>query len=123
MLIRLLLIAATSGASLLLLRRRSAMRARAWKRLVLVALVAAAIVSILKPELTTAAANAVGVGRGSDLLLYMLTAVFLFAVVSIYLKFRDLESQMTALARRLAIGEAMQDNPNWPARQRPPSSN
>jgi small membrane protein len=105
-LIQLLLIVVTVGVLFLLLQKRAAARTRAWKRLILVALVAVAIASILNPELTTRAANLVGVGRGTDLLLYVLTAVFLYVVVGFYLKFRDVERQVTVLARRLALDEA-----------------
>jgi len=108
MLIKALLILATLGLLLLLLNKRGAARTRAWKRLILVALVAIAILSILYPGLTTRAANAVGVGRGTDLLLYALTAVFLYVVVGFYLKFRDVERQLTILARRYAVDEALQ---------------
>ena len=106
MIIQIFLITGTLGLLLLLLNRRSAARTRAWKRLILVALVALAIVSILYPELTTRVANLVGVGRGTDLLLYILTAVFLYVVVGFYLKFRDVERQLTILARRYALDEA-----------------
>jgi hypothetical protein len=106
MLIKVLLIEATSGVLLLLLQRRGAARTRASKRLILVALVAVAIISILNPDLTTRAASLVGVGRGTDLLLYVLTAVFLYVVVGFYLKFKDVERQITVLARRLALYEA-----------------
>jgi small membrane protein len=106
MLIKVMLIAATSGVLLLLLQRRGAARTRASKRLILVALVAVAIISILNPDLTTRAASLVGVGRGTDLLLYVLTAVFLYVVVGFYLKFKDVERQITVLARRLALDEA-----------------
>jgi hypothetical protein len=106
MLIQILLIVVTVGILFLLLQKRAAARTRAWKRLILVALVAVAIASILNPELTTRAANMVGVGRGTDLLLYVLTAVFLYVVVGFYLKFRDVERQVTVLARRLALDEA-----------------
>jgi hypothetical protein len=72
----------------------------------MVALVALSVASILNPELTTRAANLVGVGRGTDLLLYLLTAVFVYVVVGFYLRFKDVERQMTVLARRLALDEA-----------------
>jgi small membrane protein len=101
-----MLIAATSGVLLLLLQRRAAARTRASKRLILVALVTVAIISILNPDLTTRAASLVGVGRGTDLLLYVLTAVFLYVVVGFYLKFKDVERQITVLARRIALDEA-----------------
>jgi hypothetical protein len=105
-LIQIILILATLGVLVLLLQRRSAARTRAWKRLILVGLAAAAIVSILNPALTTKVANFLGVGRGTDLLLYALTAVFLYVVAGVYLKFRDVERQLTVLARRHAIDEA-----------------
>jgi small membrane protein len=107
-LIQVFLIAATLGLVVVLLQRRAAARTRAWKRLILVALAVAAVVSILNPDLTTRVANFVGVGRGTDLLLYLLVAVFLYVVVGFYLKFRDVERQLTVLARRLAIDEAIQ---------------
>lgn len=106
MLIKILLIMCTLGLLVVLLQKRAAARTRAWKRLILVALVGVAIVSVLNPELTTEVANLVGVGRGADLLLYVLTAVFLYVVVGFYLKFRDVERQVTVLARRLALDEA-----------------
>jgi len=105
-LIKILLIMCTLGLLVVLLQKRAAARTRAWKRLILVALVGVAIVSVLNPELTTEVANLVGVGRGADLLLYVLTAVFLYVVVGFYLKFRDVERQVTVLARRLALDEA-----------------
>lgn len=106
MVIKLILIAGTLGVLLLLLKRRAAARTRAWKRIILVLLVACAIVTILNPELTTRVAKLVGVGRGTDLLLYLLIAVFLYVVVGFYLKFRDVERQLTVLSRRQAIEEA-----------------
>ena len=109
--IKIILIAVTLGIVVMLLRHRAAMRARAWKRLLLLGLVGAAIVTILRPEASTRVANFVGVGRGTDLLLYLLTVLFLYVTVTIYLKFRDVETRITALARRLAIEEALADEP------------
>jgi hypothetical protein len=121
-LIKAILVVGVLGALFLMLRHRAAARTRAWKRLILVLLVLVAIVSIVNPELTTRLANLVGVGRGADLLLYVLTAVFLYVVVGFYLRFRDVERQVTVLARRLALDEAqlrhkadMETNPDVPA--------
>ena len=110
MLIQILLMASASGMLVVLLRRRSAARTRAWKRLILVGLVLVSIVSILRPELTTKVANVVGVGRGTDLLLYLLTAVFLYVVMGFYLKFKDVERQLTLLARHQALTAAARGN-------------
>jgi hypothetical protein len=105
-LIQFLLIVAALGLLLLLLRSRMSARTRAWKKLIMVALTCVAVASILRPELTQKAANLVGVGRGTDLLLYLLIAVFLYVAVGFYLRFRDMERQLTILARRVALDEA-----------------
>jgi hypothetical protein len=107
-LIQVILIATTLGVLVLLLQHRAAARTRAWKKLIMVALAAVAVTSILYPQLTTTVANFVGVGRGTDLVLYLLVAVFLYVTLGFYLRFRDLERQLTVLARRLAIDEAIQ---------------
>jgi hypothetical protein len=105
-LIQIFLIAAAIGVLVLLLRSRASARTRAWKKIIVVALTALAVASILRPELTQKAANLVGVGRGTDLLLYVLTAVFLYVALGFYLRFRDVERQLTVLARRIALDEA-----------------
>jgi hypothetical protein len=105
-LIQIILIVAALGLLVVLLRSRTSARTRAWKKLILILLTAVAVASILRPELTQRAANVVGVGRGTDLLLYLLTAVFLYVVVGFYLRFRDVERQLTLLARQLALDEA-----------------
>jgi hypothetical protein len=105
-LIQIFLIAAALGVLVLLLRSRASLRTRAWKKLIVVALTALAVASILRPELTQKVANLVGVGRGTDLLLYVLTAVFLYVGLGFYLRFKDVERQLTVLARRIALDEA-----------------
>lgn len=114
MLIQVFLIAAALGVLVLLLRSRASARTRAWKKLIVMALTAVAVASILRPELTQTAANLVGVGRGTDLLLYLLTAVFLYVALGFYLRFRDVERQLTVLARRIAIDEAEADASRTP---------
>lgn len=106
MLIQILLIAAALGVLVLLLRSRASARTRAWKKLIVIALTAVAMASILRPGLTQKAADVLGVGRGTDLLLYLLTAVFLYVAMGFYLRFRDVERQLTVLARRIALDEA-----------------
>lgn len=119
MLIQAFLILATLGLLVLLLQKRGAARTRAWKRLILVALVCIAIVSIMNPGMTSLVANLVGVGRGTDLLLYALTAVLLFyVVVGFYLKFRDVERQLTVVARRHTLDEALRRSPAPPEQRR-----
>lgn len=51
----------------------------------------------------SAIAHAVGVGRGADLVLYTALPICLLVVIMVFARLRRLESQLTALARGLAI--------------------
>jgi hypothetical protein len=85
-----------------LVRRRQQMRVR----LVLSLIWLTAGAAILRPEVSMRLANAVGIGRGTDLLLYVAILVSIVVLFMIYLRFVALESQLTALVRHLAISEA-----------------
>jgi hypothetical protein len=112
-LIQILLIAVVIAVVARLFRSRGA-RAQAIRRLGLVLFAAFAVVSILFPEVWNRIAHVVGVGRGTDMVLYALVVAFLSFTVTTYLRFRELETRYTKLARRLALDEA--------AMTRPPSS-
>ncbi len=88
-----------------LFRSRGA-RAQAIRRIGLVVFAAFAAVSILFPDVWSRLARMVGVGRGTDLVLYALVVAFLSFTVTTYLRFRDLETNYTRLARRIALTEA-----------------
>ena len=88
-----------------LFRSRGA-RAQAIRRIGLVVFAAFAAVSILFPDVWSRIARIVGVGRGTDLVLYALVVAFLSFTVTTYLRFRDLETNYTRLARRIALTEA-----------------
>ena len=81
-------------------------RRLAIRRIVLLLATIAGIVAIAFPELVNSLANSVGVGRGTDLVLYALVVAFLSFTVTTYLRFRDLETNYTRLARRMALNEA-----------------
>ena len=105
--IQVLLIAVVLVVGGVLVRSTAGARHQAVRRLLLGALVALAVASILVPAAVTRVANAVGVGRGADLLLYGLVIAFLGFVVSSYRRSRQLEETLTQLARRLALDEAL----------------
>jgi len=104
--IRLLLLVAIAAIALVLLRGGRGARHQAIRRLLLLGFVATAGLSVLFPEAWTRTAEAVGVGRGADLLLYGLIVVVLGFMATSYLRFRDLQRQVTELSRRLALDEA-----------------
>ena len=66
-------------------------------------LIGAAAVAIIFPDVTQDAANLVGVGRGTDLVLYMSVVVVMFVLLHYYTKFVELQRQLTEVTRELAI--------------------
>lgn len=106
MLIQILLVVGLSILVVLFLRNRNAMRFRAGKKLLFLLFALAAVASVVFPEILTRLAAAVGVGRGTDLLLYAVVVAFFFVAMNTYLKFRDLEARNTKLARKVAILQA-----------------
>ena len=79
---------------------------KAWKRLAIIALFAFAIVSVLIPSATDAAADFVGVYSGSNLLLYVVAVSFIAFVLNQYVHNSDAHERVIVLTRRLAILEA-----------------
>ncbi len=81
-------------------------RSQALRRLGLLVLGGFAVFSILVPNVWNKIATIVGVGRGTDVLLYALVVAFLSSTVTTYMRFRDMETSYTRLARRIALDEA-----------------
>lgn len=100
------LIVAVLALGAVFMRRTGADSHLAIRRLLYGAFVAAAVLSILFPQWLTWVANLVGVGRGSDLLLYALVVMFLTFVYTQYRRNMNQQRQITLLARRLALFEA-----------------
>lgn len=61
------------------------------------------VVAIYDPDSTTVIANALGVGRGADLLLYATVIAFCASLVVIYGRFRKLDERYTQVIRELAL--------------------
>jgi hypothetical protein len=114
-LIKILLMLAIAGTALALLQGRRGARRQAIRRLLLLAFTGATCLSVLFPEAWTALAQALGVGRGTDLLLYALIVAFLGFIATSYRRSRDMQRQITLLSRRLALDEAPPARPAAPA--------
>jgi hypothetical protein len=107
--IKLILVAALGLAALMLIRgRRSALRLLMRRSLTMGAILVG-IVAVIFPDLTTQVAKLVGVGRGTDLVLYLLCVAFLFVTVALYLRLNEMHDRYVELARRLALHEAQHD--------------
>src|SRR5450631_1239994 len=104
-LIQLLLIVVVILVAARLLRGRGA-RTQAVRRLGLLVFAGLAVWSILFPTVWNKVARLVGVGRGTDMVLYALVVAFLSFTLTTYVRFHDFETRYTKLARRLALDEA-----------------
>lgn len=102
-LIQVLLLLATGGMALYFLQNRSKARAKAWVKLGFLLFIVAAVWAVLRPNDLTAVANFVGVGRGTDLVLYVLVVAFIFTTLSSYVRFREQELRYAQLARAVAL--------------------
>ncbi len=71
---------------------------------VLVCLAAAS--ATIRPDLTVRMANALGIGRGADLIFYCAVVAMLIGFWMTYIRLRHLRREITLLVRRLAIMEA-----------------
>lgn len=105
MLIKLLLLVAIAAVFVIGLRAPSGARHLALRRVGVVLAALVATLSVVFPDAWNEIAGFVGVGRGTDLLLYGLIVAFLLYMVTTYRRFRELEQQITLLARRIAVDE------------------
>jgi hypothetical protein len=80
-------------------------KTQAWKKILFTLFVMFMAAAVTMPETTNHIAHAVGVGRGADLLLYLLAVVFVFFAVGTYVKFQEQRNRINALARKLALYE------------------
>jgi hypothetical protein len=58
---------------------------------------------VVFPDVSTAVANAIGVGRGVDLVFYFSHLFLLFLIVSLWRRSIDLQVTVTQLARIIAL--------------------
>ncbi|WP_034265524.1 DUF2304 domain-containing protein [Actinospica robiniae] len=107
MLIQFLLILAALVLFSTFLRLAHTARLQAFKRIGFLLFCLFGVIAVLRPGVMTWLANQVGVGRGTDLLLYILVVVFAFFSLNTYLRFKDTERRLTKLARAMAIRDAV----------------
>lgn len=105
-LIQILLIAAFIVLLIRFLANPTSYQIKAWKKIIGILFVVLAIIAVLLPESLNKVANFVGVGRGADLLLYILTLAFIFVVFNLYVSSKQEQRQFVKLARKLALLEA-----------------
>lgn len=104
--IQFLLIAAVAILGGVMMRRTGADSHLAIRRLLMMFFVIAAVLSILFPQWLTWVASLIGVGRGTDLLLYALVVVFLTFIYTQYRRNLVQQRRLTRLTRRIALLDA-----------------
>jgi hypothetical protein len=92
-------------------------RTKVLYRLIALALFLAAPVLIVFPDFTTVIAHALGVGRGTDLLLYFSLVGGIYVVLLMYLRIRELDQKIAELTRSIALRNARQIAPAMPEKK------
>lgn len=106
MIIKVLLILSVVVVLAYVARGRASGRQLALRRLAGVAFSLTWIVAVIAPDLVTRVANLVGVGRGADLVLYVLAVAFLVTAIAQRQHLLDVEGRVAQLTRELALLEA-----------------
>ncbi|GAA2510419.1 MAG: DUF2304 domain-containing protein [Kocuria sp.] len=104
--VQIVLILGVAYGALTLVRGGANAKHQAIRRLGAVAFFLFAAVSILVPDLVTQVARLLGIGRGTDLVLYALVVLFMVSQYSAAQRRRVEEVNITRLARHIAIAEA-----------------
>ncbi|WP_298251547.1 DUF2304 domain-containing protein [uncultured Arthrobacter sp.] len=104
--VQIVLVVAVILFSLVLIRGGSNAKHMAVRRLMVLLFAVAAVLSIFFPEILTQLARVVGVGRGTDLMLYAFIVSFLVYISTTHQRFRQTEGILTKLSRRIALDEA-----------------
>lgn len=104
--VQVILVIAALGILALGLRGRQTHFGRASKKIGLLFLVVAMIIAIIFPDTTNDLAHLVGIGRGADLLLYVLTLAFIAYVLNTYLQQQAEKDGLYRLARKIALLDA-----------------
>jgi hypothetical protein len=106
LLIQVVLLLGAAGLLVMFIKRWDAVHTRAWKRIAFFLFIVANAFAVLFPSLVTDVAHFLGVGRGTDLVLYLLVLAVGFLALNTYMRFRSLERKLTDLARTVALRDA-----------------
>lgn len=80
-------------------------------RLVVALVGLAAVVTVWHPDLASRAASLLGIGRGSDLILYCWMVISFGLFIRISVQLRRQQVLITQLARRIAVDGAVAESP------------
>ncbi|WP_241705307.1 DUF2304 domain-containing protein [Leifsonia shinshuensis] len=101
--IKILLIVIFAAFAIFLMLPGRGARHLAIRRLLMVLLLILLVLAVVFPSAVTSIAQLLGVGRGTDLLLYALIVVFIGNSLVVQRRHRKTEQEVTQIARQLAI--------------------
>jgi small membrane protein len=104
--IQYILVLLVTALLVLFLRKRGNAKSAASVKLAFMLFIVFGVYAVLRPGDVSVIAGWLGVGRGTDLLLYGLIIVFTFATLNTYLRFKELELRYARLARAIALRQA-----------------
>lgn len=104
--LQIVLVLAALGALFYFVRSGQNVGVRAGKRLAFGGFVLLNIYAVLRPNDVTWVARHLGIGRGTDLIVYLLVVAVIFGMLNSYLRDREISQHLTNLARQLAIRDA-----------------
>ena len=81
-------------------------RNRIFNMLFFITIFAIGIVFVIHPSITTQLASFFGVGRGVDLIIYLLLLAFFFMFIALFYKIRTLDKTIIELVRSRAVKTA-----------------
>ncbi|RCW38511.1 hypothetical protein DFQ14_12113 [Halopolyspora algeriensis] len=106
MLIQYILILGVVLLLVLFLRHHGTSRTAAWVKVGFVLFVVFSVFAVLRPDTVSVLAQFLGVGRGTDLLIYVIAVGFAFTSINTYLRFKELEGRYAQLARAIALRDS-----------------
>lgn len=106
-LIKVLLLLALVALLVYSFRQRRRVGLRAGARAMVLLLAGFAIASVIDTNIPQRLATAVGVTRGTDLVLYALVIVFVLTSAGLYFRAREIENRLADLTREVALAEAV----------------
>jgi hypothetical protein len=101
--IQVLLLAGIVAAAAFSYRGAPGALSLAARRLAFASMLVGAVVAVVSPALVTRVANVVGVGRGTDLVLYGFVLGSVFVSIGLYRRLHDLEHRFVELNRAIAL--------------------
>jgi hypothetical protein len=104
--IKILLVAALGAAAVMLVRGKPTALNLLVRRALTLVVIIGGIAAVIFPSALTEVAQTVGVGRGADLVLYVLCVTFMFVTIALYLRLGEMHDRMVELARKHALLEA-----------------